>query len=587
MPGSAVGPRLFGASRNRSILTRRGVRVLLPLAPVAGAAALAVAAGGGPQWLAVLCWLAGVAWVMRDVVLTRVGSGVASAGAVGYGRQLPLRVLLVAAATVDAQRHSPGQRGAIWADTLVVLAAVLVEPVIGRAMPRPEVAQLPGFQDSPGSRMVGLLAPAGVGVLVLAGGLGLVDAPLPVRGLLPLAAVATVALAAGIGLANWRDRGVRRVRMKDALDGYGPVFAVYTGREDGGIYQVAMWLPYLEQLAQPYVVITRRPSAVRALAAVTAAPIVARGSWRDLDDVVVPSLRAAFYVNSVASNSNFVSYRTLSHVYLGHGDSDKPLSHHPSHAMYDRVFVAGPAAIDRYARNGVHIRAEAFAIVGRPQLAALRVAPQPADRPLATTPSAAPPVVLYAPTWGGYNRESTHSSLARGADLVVALLARGVTVIFRPHPLSRSQAGEGAQVAAIDTVLRADVARTGRAHRWGPGVDAQTFPESANDSDLLVADMSSVVVDYLGADKPMAILAVGEEDAEAFRRRHPVARGAYVLRVDLADLAAGLDAMLGPDPLRAEREATRDYYLGGLDGPGAVAAFLAAARDAVEVDGHR
>jgi hypothetical protein len=96
-----------------------------------------------------------------------------------------------------------------------------------------------------------------------------------------------------------------------------------------------------------------------------------------------------------------------------------------------------------------------------------------------------------------------------------------------------------------------------------------------------VADMSSVLVDYLATDKPFAVVAVGEPDAAAFVARYPVARGAYLIDADLSDLTPALDQMLGPDPLRGQRMATREYYLGGLDGPAAVTAFVAAARAAI------
>ena len=564
MPGSAGGRRAVWAL----VGSRGGLA-----AAVGGAGAvlaLGVVLGGGPGWVATLAWLIGAGYVALDLLDHREDHGG------GYGRGLPVRAALFVAAFVAAAVHSPDQRGWIWAGAVVVLVAVLVEPLALRALPRHEVANLPGFRDAAGARFVGVLAPAAFAVIALAGLLGLVDVPALSRLVVPLAALVVLGVASVIGLANARDRSAFRARLHDALERYEPTFGVYTGRDDGGTYQVAMWLPYLARLDRPYVIITRQPSAVYALARITSAPVVARGAWRDLDDVIVPSLGAMFYVNSVANNSNVVGYRRLTHVYLGHGDSDKPLSHHPAHAMYDQVFVAGPAAVDRYARNGVAMRPEAFVIVGRPQLAALT-----AVRPGEDHAHGAAPTVLYAPTWVGYNSASTHSSLSRGVDVVRALLARGGVVIFRPHPFSRTRAGEAEQAAAIDAALQADASRTGRPHRWGPAVDDQSFLDTANDSDAMVADMSSVLVDYLATDKPFAVVAVGEPDAEEFMTRHPVARGAYLIDADLTDLTPALDRMLGADPLRTQRAATREYYLGGLDGPAAVAAFTAAAEAAI------
>ena len=60
--------------------------------------------------------------------------------------------------------------------------------------------------------------------------------------------------------------------------------------------------------------------------------------------------------------------RRLRHVYIGHGDSDKPPSFNPTHALYDEIFTAGPAAALRYPQHGVAIAADKFHVVGRPQV---------------------------------------------------------------------------------------------------------------------------------------------------------------------------------------------------------------------------
>src|SRR3712207_8831453 len=49
----------------------------------------------------------------------------------------------------------------------------------------------------------------------------------------------------------------------------------------------------------------------------------------DLDRYVVPSLRAALYVNASSANGALVRFQHLTHVYIGHGDSDKPPSYNP------------------------------------------------------------------------------------------------------------------------------------------------------------------------------------------------------------------------------------------------------------------
>src|SRR5690625_7576878 len=47
-----------------------------------------------------------------------------------------------------------------------------------------------------------------------------------------------------------------------------------------------------------------------------------------------------FYVNASSGNNMMIRYNQYQHVYLGHGDSDKPPSYNPTHAMYDHIFAA-------------------------------------------------------------------------------------------------------------------------------------------------------------------------------------------------------------------------------------------------------
>ena len=50
--------------------------------------------------------------------------------------------------------------------------------------------------------------------------------------------------------------------MPAALEKYQPEFAVFYATKDGATYQLGMWLPYLERLNRPFVVITLHPSTV-------------------------------------------------------------------------------------------------------------------------------------------------------------------------------------------------------------------------------------------------------------------------------------------------------------------------------------
>ncbi|MFD1211676.1 CDP-glycerol glycerophosphotransferase family protein [Arthrobacter sp. GCM10027362] len=355
--------------------------------------------------------------------------------------------------------------------------------------------------------------------------------------------LATVGAAiAGVGAyAFWlaRQRGRRWPAVQKALDGYGPVFLIYTGRKDGGAYQIEQWLGPLKELQLPFAVVTRHNEAADALRkrpALAGIPLIACLNTAELDKVISPTVRAVFYVNSVASNINMVSYRHLTHVYLGHGDSDKEISAHPVHAMYDKIFVAGQAAIERYHAHNVLIPKEKFAVVGRPQLRGVRPGPRKRgpDEPL---------TVLYAPTWLGYNNASTLSSLELAGPFIQRLLDQGVRVLFRPHPFSVRTPAERRLVAAVDELL----IRSGSGHMKSAEGRNADLVELFNASDALITDVSSVLVDYTATDKPIGVIAGPQEDLAG---RYPSLQAAQLLfRPEELDLLLG-SARQGRNPRR-------------------------------------
>ena len=342
-------------------------------------------------------------------------------------------------------------------------------------------------------------------------------------------------------------------------------------------YQLGMWLPYLERLNKPYVVITRNPATVGEIAKMTKAPILVPRTDKKmsdhLDSMVVPSMKAAFYVQGSPANSTFQRY-PMTHVWLNHGDSDKQANYHPRHATYTKLFVSGQQGVDRYAAHGIDVPPERFAIVGRPQVESIMVR----DEPL---PPGTPRTILYAPTWKGGRPSTNYSSLPNGLTMIKAVLERGSTVVFRPHPLSYNDRSDAARIKAIHELLAADSTASGRRHVWGKQAEKEwDVPACFNASDALITDVSSIASDYLASGKPFAMCAI-LSSGEAFTAEFPMARVAYVIEPDLSTLDAVLDHLHGDDPLAERRLAYRAYCLGDNIGPGAADEFLRVAGDLV------
>jgi hypothetical protein len=358
-----------------------------------------------------------------------------------------------------------------------------------------------------------------------------------------------------------------------------PVFYVYWHEKVGSAFQVTMWLPYLDRLGVPYAIVVRTAGNLWELAKLTDRPVILRRTIDDLDDLIVPSVRGVFYVNNSIRNNHMVRYSHLTHIQLLHGESDKAASVNPVMRMYDKDFVAGQAAIDRFAERGIAMPRDMFRIVGRPQVESLRQMAQPIGGIEQKT-------VLYAPTWHGLQRETDYSSLALGARIVEGLLSSGCTVIFRPHPYSYRSRHFSAMCDGIGHILEVDALRTGRAHVHGDKAERQWgIVDCFNAADAMVTDVSSVVGDFLFSGKPMAMVSM-HEAAEDFRQTFPSARAAYVIDgrdPGLAGLDGVLDEMLGADGLSSVRARLKAYYLGTFAEDEYAEAFVGACREELGV----
>lgn len=495
-------------------------------------------------------------------------------------RQLP-RVALVAAVAVLQPATGPAAALGTSLAMLIIVAGLIVEPAVARgaASRFVFVHNLPGITPlpPPNRRLPLLVLWASLAATMIGAGLGwLGRAGMIMIGPWLWALIALVPAAVLVGYLLHVARRINRHQaierdLAGAIEAYGPRFLIYTARPDDASYQVTMWLPYLKRARLPFMIVTRDELPARALAELTDVPIVVRRTIGGLDDVVPPTLQAAFYVNAGSGNGAFIRYGHLNHVYLGHGDSDKPPSYNPTHAMYDLIFAAGPAATRRYGDHGVRIPADRFRVVGRPQVEDVDVS-LPEGQARST-----PETILYAPTWRGHVTETQLSSLPVGLEIVTALLERGRTVIFRPHPFSYHFSEDTALVRQIQRLLADDAARTGRRHLWGAAAESErTVLDCTNDSDAMIADVSAIVSDYLYSLKPFAMVAVPAGD---FVRQYPIARGAYVIDGDLANLDPILDDLLGADPHAPVRAEIRADYLGDFPTEGYADVFVDAVRE--------
>ncbi len=391
--------------------------------------------------------------------------------------------------------------------------------------------------------------------------------------LLALAVVVGVPSAVAFTDAALRILGRYRAErlLPEALNAYGPAFLIHWYAPSGST-QLSMWLPYLERLDRPFVIVLRNPATFAEISAQTTRPILVRRYRSAIETVLVPSVRTVFFVNTSPRNADMLQYLGVNQIQLNHGDSDKATSYRRLFRLYDKNFVAGQAAIDRFAQHGVEVPREAFEIVGRPQVEGIKVAD-----PHSGTASA---TVLYAPTWYGFLDDSRYSSLPVGAQIVAGLLERGCTVLFRPHPWARRSGGLAEQVGRIEDLLRRDQEVTQRRHTFGRAAEIDfSLVDCFNAADVLISDVSSVVADFLYSEKPFAVTQMQPDLTEhEVTTEFPLAAGGYLLWGDAPTDEAVLTDLLHHDPRADARRVLKRYYLGDFDTENYADAFVRVAR---------
>ncbi len=502
----------------------------------------------------------------------------------GFALTMPAQLLIVVGLLADyADSTGHAAKPTLTATGVVLSALVVTQPNLQELVNQQvmTVTHLPGYQ-----RERRLVVPprvfyvANILLIVALGISAFLRAPLwPVL-------VATIVACLGVGLVGAQALRLRLHGRTDtksfraALTAYDPKFAVYFSAPDNTEYQLTMWLPYLERIGERFVVIVREAPAFARIAAKTTAPVMYCPTVHQVDTCVTDRMRACFFVNNGAKNAHIVRFNHLTHIQLLHGDSDKASSFNPVTAMFDRIFVAGQAGIDRYAANGVHIPLDHFDIVGRPQVETIDVsAAKIGDRPDDGK------TVLYATTWVGLYTDANYCSLPSGERIVADLIGRGVRVIFRPHPYSSRDAVSSRMVERIEQLLAEDAAKTGRAHLFGAAAARDmSVIDCINAADAMIGDVSSVATDWLYSGKPFALtnpLGLGDD---AYEAEFPLARAAYVLDRSLDEIRPTLDKLLHTDPIASTRRLIRRYYLGDFAPEHYADGFVRAARKYVTAE---
>ncbi|WP_430868460.1 CDP-glycerol glycerophosphotransferase family protein [Demequina aurantiaca] len=327
------------------------------------------------------------------------------------------------------------------------------------------------------------------------------------------------------------------------------------------LYQIRQWYDALQALdaAMGVTIVTQDSRTARAIRGEVELPVLIVGLNRTYSALIRRSkVQLALYVGQ--SNNNAVGQRSaeIAHVFLSHGDSDKAVAASNLVKGFDFAFVAGQAAVDRYAASVKFFDVDQrLRVIGRPQL------PERGERTDATT-------VLYAPTWEGSQDINAYSSVAsHGLEIVKSLGSDpDLSIVYRPHPRTGVS---NASFGVADAAIREFVGSLGDRGRVDTSADAAPALRGA---DVMISDISAIAVDWLSQSRPLLITTPSNPDAQ------PTGPS------KLAQACPRISATAAPDTARLVRAAIADeshastigdladYYLGGLSGAASTARFV-------------
>lgn len=337
-------------------------------------------------------------------------------------------------------------------------------------------------------------------------------------------------------------------------------------------YQLIQWLEVLDVLhtQQPVGIVVRDADVEKLLRERTSLPILLAPTFSELTELYAElDAKVVLYCNNSPLNFQSLVDSTMLHVHINHGESDKQSMASNNAKAYDRVFVAGEAAVQRHLDGLMEFDTSRLVRIGRPQL---DLSPAPLLAPTSRR------TVLYAPTWEGdadYNDYTSVDTI--GPEVVRRMLAvPGVRVVYKPHPkvtTSLAPAIQSGHLAILSLIHEAATREPDAGHTT---VLTGNILAVMPDCDAMVTDVSSVGLDwlYLCTDKPI-LITDRHQDAARFRDEVPVSHCADVIdESNVAELSTLLATRLEHDEHHLDRLAMRHFYFDDIQVGDSTTRFL-------------
>ena len=348
-------------------------------------------------------------------------------------------------------------------------------------------------------------------------------------------------------------------------------FIVHAGDGIGSEYQFLNWIPDVQHAYQRYAVLIRSWDVYVAVKDRLPTCNLIFASGANAVEEVVTTMRAlslVLYVSNTGNNLHLLRYNHLTHAFIGHGDSEKSASCHKFFRAYDEIWVSGQAHVDRFSNASFDTRHVNFVRVGRSSLrtqvasAIARMSEGDSiDSYLAPELGEAQrePLTrrfLYLPTWEGAFDDSSYASLEHTGKIFEQLCEAGAYKgAIKFHPMT------GKRIAPFADFEKKLYARFDQDH-------VQVMPRSASHVeayghvDFLIADISSVITDFLVTLKPIFVYWPGFKNLLMAESKFSIKDYCYTFST-IEELKSLVQRVISDedDDLAAMRQLALDYYV--------------------------
>lgn len=348
-------------------------------------------------------------------------------------------------------------------------------------------------------------------------------------------------------------------------------FLVHAGDGIGSEYQFLNWLPDVQHAYQHYAVFIRSWDVYVAVRdRLPTCNLIFASGTTGVEEMVtrMRSLSLVLYVSNTGNNLHLLRYNHLTHAFIGHGDSEKSASCHKFFRAYDEIWVSGQAHVDRFLNASFDTRHVNFVRVGRSSLrhqVASAVArmqgvasidsylAQDSDESRAERLTSR---FFYLPTWEGAFDDSSYSSLEHTGRILEELCEEGAykgAVKF--HPMT------GKRITPFADFEKKLYARFDH-DRVRVIPRAESHIDTYGRVDFLVADISSVITDFLVTLKPIFVYWPGFKNLLMAESKFSIKDYCYVYSTidELKSLVQRVVAE-GNDDLCEMRQLALDYYV--------------------------